>query len=348
MQLGTNLDEVLNSDMYRDIRAKVLQGEKINGCSKCYQQEAAGAESLRTVTNEKYQTTFHTETTSASAIEFVELFLGDICNLKCVTCRPQLSTKWREDYRALGWALDKRVETKPVINIIKDLTGLKEIKLVGGEPLLDPQHTPLLKALVEMDAADMKLVYFTNGTVLPSQEVFSLWQKFREVEIYFSIDGVGEVNNYIRFPSQWKKVDTTLNDFLTSAQNSPNFVFRIATTISILNIWSMDDLESWFLNKQEKFGAEFLKQLIFNPLIDPDFLSVRKIPQNYIEKRFPDFENRSENQKKIINWIMQLQSNQYDPQLGAYLDQLDAIRNVSYKKALPDLDVFVSSFSGES
>lgn len=322
VRFESNVNEVVNSDFYKNLRKKALAGERIDGCAKCYSQEDAGTESLRTVTNRKYPlVSANTETTRPQDIEVVELFTGDTCNLKCVTCRPQLSTKWREDYKKLGWPLEPRAKKKTVSSLFRDLDGLKEIKLVGGEPLLDPEHSTLLRTLVDVGAAEMKLVYFTNGTIFPSKEIFKLWDHFKEVEIFFSIDGIGKVNDYIRHPSKWEQVDRTLDLFLSHTRFKNNFIFRVATTVSILNIWYLKEIEAWYQLKMKNSDNKNLKQLIFNPLVDPEFMSARKIPQSYLSQSFGLFDRQSENQMKIYQWIKQGGTETFSPQLVTYLEK---------------------------
>ena len=52
---------------------------------------------------------------------------------------------------------------------------------------------------------DTKVDIVTNGTKLPDSTL-DILQKFKNMNIYLSVDGIGPHNNYIRSGSKWEEV----------------------------------------------------------------------------------------------------------------------------------------------
>ena len=82
-----SIDDYWNSNRMKEIRRKMIAGEKIRDCERCYRQEEQGAESLRTQLGIKEYTkatlsdgTFHRSATT------MQIQMGNICNLKCKMC----------------------------------------------------------------------------------------------------------------------------------------------------------------------------------------------------------------------------------------------------------------------
>ena len=96
------LIEGWNSDYMKNVRLSMLNGKKLRECSKCYDKEAKGLPSLRTiVTNWDGSNTPHAlvvkdleeykaMTKPDGSVEHmpfdVELHFGNVCNLKCKMC----------------------------------------------------------------------------------------------------------------------------------------------------------------------------------------------------------------------------------------------------------------------
>lgn len=89
-------------------------------------------------------------------------------------------------------------------------SDLKKIHLAGGEPLLIKECWKFLRRLIDTGIAkNLILSYNTNLSLLP-QEARELWPSFKEVHILASMDGVGEVNEFIRYPLGWETFEKNL------------------------------------------------------------------------------------------------------------------------------------------
>jgi hypothetical protein len=149
---------------------------------------------------------------------------------------------------------------------VDDPELLKNLKSVhfhgGGEPLLSSSHLNLLKKIKEVKGlTDVRIFYNTNGTVKPSQEVLDIWEECKLVEIYFSIDDIGQRFEYQRPGSEWSHIVETMSWFY---KNMPhNHMFNINCVWSYLNLYYLDELYDWHQAnfKTNRYGDPV--QLIF-------------------------------------------------------------------------------------
>jgi MoaA/NifB/PqqE/SkfB family radical SAM enzyme len=149
---------------------------------------------------------------------FIDLKLGNICNLKCRICGSWSSSKWAKEEIDYVPGIDRK--THLAYKYLKDgawpresevfwdnlktlLPNIKYFEFTGGEPFLIEQHFELLRYAVEQGySKNIEIHYNTNGTVFPEQA--ELWNNFKHVEIAFSIDNVGARFEYERYGADWK------------------------------------------------------------------------------------------------------------------------------------------------
>lgn len=325
---------ILNNDQFKSIRRKVLLGEKISGCDKCYRQEQSGILSLRQIANSKFGDIPFEE---SPKLRSLEIFLGDLCNLKCVMCNPSVSSKWREDYKKLNWSLPNRPEPIDFLKILETPDSIREIKFVGGEPMMSNDHLRIIRYLSSKPeiSNQIKLTYSSNGTIFPSEEIRSCWKNFKKITFFISIDGVGKVNSYIRYPSLWDIVERNAIKFADLSKATTNMEINILTTVSILNVWSLIQIESWFA-KQKKNHSGF-NCLGFNPLVAPDFLSIQGLPSKFKKKLSQDFYGKSDLLIGVSNWLNASSARDGTQKLKEYLGKLDSVRQTQYIHAIPEL-----------
>jgi len=161
---------------------------------------------------------------------------GSICNLACVTCGPDASTRWQKE---LGMSIipgNPRVIDQTVIDRAQSMTG---IVVGGGEPVLNFSTETLL---LNLNSDQFVSVHF-NGTVLPQQSFLDKSSRLPHIRYVFSIDGVGERFEYLRWPAQW---DQVVQNVLWLFKNAPdNVEFGVNITISQLNRYYQDEIIDW-------------------------------------------------------------------------------------------------------
>lgn len=229
----------------------VNDNKLIPGCQYCYNEEAAGRKSRRIGAQENYEKfEQNTEIDNLSGPESIDYSVGNLCNLKCIICGPNNSSSWISDYQKLNPTADitpflyiKQAKTE-----ITNDTFLSNVKRIhfhgGGEPLLSNDHVNLLKRVDDAKGlADVRVFYNTNTTVRVSDDILKLWEKCKLIEIYFSIDDIGERFEYQRTNAQWSQVENNIRWYYSSMPH--NHMFYINCVWGYLNLYYLDEISQW-------------------------------------------------------------------------------------------------------
>ena len=163
-----NFNRIQNNDNFNKIRVQMLEGKRPDVCTRCWDKEDAGLDSKRTIDSRKLnfteeqarQITNKDGSINDVSYEFIELRLGNHCNLACRTCNPISSSRWKKDWQKAGfderlilpqklmdWPLDG-LFWKSLEHYVKDL---RVLYINGGEPLLIDKHKDFLYKLVDRD-----------------------------------------------------------------------------------------------------------------------------------------------------------------------------------------------------
>ena len=282
-----SIDDIMNSDYYKQTRLQMLNDEVPKACERCFIEEQNGIRSKRLEENENYKD-FTIENAKSITddsgkikvpMKFVELRLGNLCNVKCRSCNPASSTKWVKEYKELEknfdfvtsyrWVDDfSWIENDKFWNDLFDNSDeLEMIYINGGEPTLVKKHWEYLDKLVEKDMAkNISLWYSINMTNLPPK-TFDVWKKFKNVRISCSIDDIGARNLYLRYPTKWDSVLKNLNLLL----GEKYLDVSVCQTISFLNVFYMDEFYDYFHNHRKLHVHQ-------NMVYDPEFLSPWILP----------------------------------------------------------------------
>ena len=214
--------DTMNSESFKKARLEVLNDKKPKACLRCYAEEAKGMNSKRIEEIKNYpeytidvarEVTDNIGYMKDVQLEFVELRLGNTCNVACRTCNPASSSKWRNDYDALQKATTFQLTDYNTMegfrwperegfweDLLQHCDRVKTFYINGGEPMLIKEHFAFLERLVELGKTDIKLWYNINMTLM-NEKVIDLWRKFAHVKISCSIDDLGIRNEYIRHPT---------------------------------------------------------------------------------------------------------------------------------------------------
>jgi organic radical activating enzyme len=288
----TDLKTIQKNEYMEKLRQEFKDGNKPIGCQSCWQEEDAGKTSKRMNSFYKMKNSLQDWTpNSEPTLKFIDFKLGNVCNLKCRICGSWSSSKWaqeeldygenpvaRKNLKEGGWP---KKHPKFFDDIQECLAEAEYFEFTGGEPFMIQDHFKILMYCVEKGyAKNIDIHYNTNGTHLPSREIFDLWRHFKRVEIAFSIDDIGEQFQYQRHPANWKEVNHNLVEFKT--YQTHNMEFQICTTISIFNIFSLAKIAFWV----KQFDPTFF---YVNTCFDPDYFNIQTLPKqvkNVVNSRY--------------------------------------------------------------
>ncbi len=268
-----------------ELRNNMITGIVSDECASCYHSEEQYGTSMRTELNLDYKfidSKYYEKTLNYFGYDKLiapirlELHIGNICNLKCLTCNPADSSAFLTENAILKISNhDQRNYTNydEYLTIIVDHIKSNRVDLLdlrGGESMLEPKIQLLLLNLAPDIAKKIKLRIQTNGTVF--SDTWSLiLNKFRSVEIMLSIDAFGSDNEYIRFPSKWSQIIDTCKQ-LTHIHNIDNLFVNI--TVSNLNLPVLPKLLDWLLKNEISCK--------FSPLTDPAYYNLLNLPNQLL------------------------------------------------------------------
>ena len=293
-----NLTSIFNLPFYKTIRRQMLENKKPSACSTCYAAEKYGGPSLRGLFNQHYKNSINQFLSNTEKdgslkkinIKYLDLPLGNLCNLRCRMCHPNLSVGLAKDFDYLKIAYNKeniknqgKWIKNPVLyeKLSPFLKTAEEIFFTGGEPLLIKEHETILNLAVKLRSAkNIRIKYNSNITKLNSR-LISLWREFREVEFNCSIDGFGSVNNYIRFPSKWSVIERALWTLDEFSDQNPHIKVYIHSVFQALNLFNIPELLKWLARAKWR---HIYRAPHFIWLHEPKHLRSSVLPENLREK----------------------------------------------------------------
>ena len=262
------IDEVLNNESNISLRESFLKNEKDPLCQRCWAIEDLGNQSFRYWANkESFGLKSIIPIKKESKIEFsdiqyLDITLGNKCNLGCRMCNPNSSSLVAKAWKIFGeWQREENIEfsretRNKILEIIDKSVNLNTIFMLGGEPLINDFHDEIVELLIKNGRSkNIKLHYSTNLQI-DLEKHLNLWSNFKNIECSISIDGTNEIYEYIRWPGRWEKVYCNFLRTLEYSKEFPNFHPSISTTMQNLNASNVYDLFQEFsikINKDLKF-----------------------------------------------------------------------------------------------
>lgn len=283
---------IQNSNYMKQLRTQFVNGEQPDTCQRCWAEESAGRTSKRMHTLDRLKNTVsHRDwNTDAKPLMFLDLKLGNICNLKCRICGSWSSSQFATEeikytdpkqrkktfaYQMLQAGAWPRNSKHFWQQIDQHLDHIQYIEFTGGEPFLIEQHFELLQGMIDRGiAAQVEIHYNTNGTVYPphAQE---LWKHFKLVEIAFSIDDIGERFEYQRSNANWAEVCENIDQFRQLKKINGNIALQICTTVNVFNVLYLDQVAAWIDKNIDSFDFVY-----WNMLHDAWYFSIASLPES--------------------------------------------------------------------
>ena len=285
--------ENFNNSKALVIRENLNNGIRDPGCSLCWQEEDAGRESKRVRDNHRYNHEISNGLRQPyEGLAKLELNLGNTCNIKCRTCHSTISSTWmKEDYdlnhktisfKDYSANMKKYHQTydedSPFWEDLTDnLPTIKQFDFYGGEPFLSKKMWEILKICVDKGyASDIELHYNTNGTNWPKE--VELFKNFKSVNLSFSIDGIGERFEYMRYPAVWDEVKENMQRAVQLNKDHKNLSLSWCITLSNLNIYYLPEILDEYYTNWNEFG------FYLNLVHGPEHYNVSIMPSDVKEK----------------------------------------------------------------
>jgi organic radical activating enzyme len=350
----TTLSQAFNSDYMVNLRKAFIAGEKPSACNRCWSEEESGRTSKRQ--NSWYRLSKlvqHIDFTNPSSgdLLFLDLKLGNICNLKCRICGSFSSSKWAQEEIEINKSYQTEYH-RPANDFLKQgqwprkvdafwsdlhniLPHIRYLEFTGGEPFLISEHFDFLQAAVDGGYASLiEIHYNTNGTQFP-EHATDIWKHFKLVEIALSIDDMGHRFEYQRYGAKWDIVQNNLSKFRHLRDTNKNIILQLCLTVNALNFYYIDEILRWV--PHQKFNYHYL-----NVVHDPPNFCVKNLndaAKNMITDKLASTVIPSEFKDEITNLIQFMNSGSGSDckELVRVLKDSDTFRKQHLKDHHPEL-----------
>jgi hypothetical protein len=299
------LDQHWNSEHMRSVRQRMLAGEVLPECEVCNDKL------LNTSVYRDYfwhlfqhklpdimESTAKDGTTTMQPVSWDYRF-SNLCNFKCRTCGDMLSSAWESEQKTHGmvnWSDPKnnwmQPGTRDQISQFQDTQiesefssavenhSVEEVYWVGGEPLMYEQHWRYMKRIIELgDGGRVYARYNTNLSRVDFRGVnlySDILDHVRDWQICASLDGTGEIGEYIRTGLDYSRFRANFEAGLKHQRNRRQM--RLDFTLTLPGMFEVDAMQAL----AAEYNVELLTKVIFS--FSPDIImSPLALPRHLLD-----------------------------------------------------------------
>jgi len=337
-----SIQEYHNSEYIKLFKKSLKENNKDilkQTCDTCISQEESGQRSHRQFYLQRFDNEFKDRKAELERIidtEEYPTFLhsvelnslnGNLCNNACNTCCKEFSSKLYAEKIKLYEIPKQKAIIKPEHNskFLNEIENAKilEFKFTGGEPLLGDTNYDVMKRLDK--STIIRII--TNGTQDPTK-LINILKDFDKVTINVSAEGVKDVSDYLRYPSDF---DIVLKHY-DMMQKVWGKEVMFTTTINALNVARIPELL-----KLRKGHA--------GSLVTNNFYSLSSIPDDikeiYLNKLY------EEGATDLINYLEHAEYNETDMwKMLRHIKRRDRLRNTNLLNVFPEWKEYYETCNG--
>lgn len=310
-----SFDEMESSQWLRSIKDKMSNDHWPEECVRCATTEKLGGFSIRLSAIDRHRILY------AQNKEYLIVggVLDNVCNSACISCNENLSTKIgslkSKDYP--NYNNYDKLQTFPRDRIF-------EIDINGGEPSASKNYKKLLQNL----PPNVKIIRInTNGSKY-IQELPSILDQGIRVIITLSLDGVGDVHDYARWPIKWTKHQLMVQKYLELRNQYPKLCNIDAwTTVSCLNIGDLENICDYA--EKLEIGHQY------GLLVNPQQMSIEYSNPFTLQAREKIKESKNSLVKSLLPTVASKRDN--TKELKEFLSIQDKMRSINYQTYFKDL-----------
>ena len=316
------LDEHWNSEYMRAIRVKLLAGEEIPQCVTC-NHKLLNSQVYRQHFNrfyadqidEAFESTDQTGHTKMQVSSWDYRF-SNLCNFTCRMCGDMLSSSWEAENKKFEDKTNyenKNIWTRKDIkdslqkfhdqHIVKEFMNAVENKTVkefywcGGEPLMWKIHWTAMQRVIELGYADQVHARYNSNMSRINFYKYNLFDdilsKFKEWQINASIDGTGEIGEYIRTGLNYK-------EWLANMHYGKKFMkhprqMQLDLTVTLPGLFDLENM--WNLQNELRMPLLCKKVFSFGPSV---YMSPHFMPKYLLQPIIQEVQNKLSDQKKNV------------------------------------------------
>jgi len=240
-------EDLERSKWLERIKKTMSQDKWPNECLRCQRSEKTKGESIRTNSIVRHKM-LHPIRNDYLIVGGV---LDNICNSACQSCHSGLSTK----IGSLESNHYPRVDNYAVFRQLPQ-ERIIELDVNGGEPTTSKNYKKILKSLPE----NVKIVRMNTNASRIIPEIEDVLKNNIMVIVTMSLDGIGKIHDYTRWPIRWDNYRRTVDNYQALQKRYKLLQLDFWTTVSCLNIKNLPDIINFAKNKNIPHDWAFLEQ----------------------------------------------------------------------------------------
>jgi len=307
---NTTLIEYMNSDVMRDLRMALLNGEIRDTCKSCHFEDQNKKVNGRqrqllksgiSIDNfektlcasphfDLFEHSYNNQGHSPKVPIDLQIDLGNTCNSACVMCYPIYSSRLAADYVKLNkmqpdvfklmpmeknWTDDEAL----VDRFIDELSQIKDIKylhFLGGETLYLKSFYNICNRLIDSGLAKNISFGTTTNCTVWNDDIERILSSFSHVHLGMSVEALHPINDYVRWPSKIDNIKATIDKFL-KLRETTNLHLSLRITPSALTLLHIDTIFEFMI--ENSIMAESC-----NILQDPKCLRMEVLPKEIMNQ----------------------------------------------------------------
>lgn len=208
---NTPIEEILAGPTNAAVKTDMLNHVRHARCNACYKVENLidSGSQLHNISNRSWYKKYGIknldlyDSPNNFKLKILDLRWRNTCNLACVYCGPDLSSKWADELKNTEYTINETILEKNKKYIFDQIDTIDHVYLAGGEPLLIKENLELLNLLSE-HKPDVEIRINTNLSVVDNK-IFKKLLTFKNVKWTISVDAIDDEYNYIRYPGNWNQ-----------------------------------------------------------------------------------------------------------------------------------------------
>ena len=315
-----SIEQVLHGPIMKEIRQTIRSGRLHEQyCYNCIQAERYGRSERDWHNGVNPDFDCKLATDSEHVPTLIDVRWNITCNLSCNYCGDKCSSKWADLKRT-----PFRSGTRPYYEQVCDYleqhrTNIKQVALVGGEPLLLKENERLLDVIPD----DCLVTLITNLSVdLSTNKIFQKLSTRTRVGWSCSFDNIGARFEYVRYGGKWDLICKNVNFIKSTTRHE----IGIHAVYNLYNATCLTEFVSWV----KKQGLTIQWQSLYGPsCLDPLGFGqpVKQIIQTELQTVL-DRNDLTRNERDFLQVALANVTKDYEPidlqQLRAHIQEIES------------------------
>jgi organic radical activating enzyme len=270
------INQVVSSPELTEIKQAILDNKEHSNCNICIRQEQNTSMSERSWYNDIVENrTININHIDDQHLQNLDIRWSITCNLSCVYCDHWASSQWAAHKKIPISRLDYSDTMPGILEFINsNKKTLKNLALLGGEPLLQKENDQLLDVI----DPDVYINVITNLSVpLENNRIFKKLLEKNQVMWDVSFETVEKRFEYVRHGANWDLIIKNIRYLQDAIKNKPGHLIGITSQYSVYNALNLIELHEYFEDHK-------IPKMRWNELNHPYLLSVISLPQQFIDR----------------------------------------------------------------